>query len=60
MRAADMGHDAKAIARSVVAGLRDGLEDVFVGDVARDLLERWRADPKILEREMTGRDGGGA
>ena len=51
---------AQAIARSVVAGLRDGLEDVFVGDVARDLLERWRADPKILEREMTGRDGGGA
>ena len=25
---------------------------VFVGDVAKDLIDRWRAGPKILEREM--------
>ena len=43
-----------AIARSVVQGLKDGLEDVYCGDVAKDLIERFRAGPKILEREMTG------
>lgn len=42
----------EALARAVVAGLKDGLEDVFVGDVAKDLIARWRAGPKILEREM--------
>lgn len=48
----------EAVARSVVQGLREGLEDVFCGDVARDLHERFCAGPKILEREMTGgRDG---
>ena len=41
-----------AIARALVAGPRDGLEDVYVGDVAKDLVDRWRAGPKILEREM--------
>jgi len=47
-----------ALARAVVSGLKDGLEDVFVGDVAKDLIERWRAGPKVLEREMI--DAGGA
>lgn len=47
-----------ALAKAVVAGLRGGLEDVFVGDVATDLIDRWRAGPKILEREMT--ESGGA
>jgi NAD(P)-dependent dehydrogenase (short-subunit alcohol dehydrogenase family)/uncharacterized OB-fold protein len=41
-----------AIARAVIDGLSGGLEDVFVGDVAKDLIDRWRAGPKILEREM--------
>lgn len=41
-----------ALARAVVEGLKDGLEDVYVGDVAKDLIDRWRAGPKILEREM--------
>ena len=45
-----------AIARDVVKGLREGLEDVYCGDVAKDLIERFRAGPKILEREMTGGD----
>ena len=43
----------ETIARSLVGGLRDGLEDVYCGDVAKDLIERFRAGPKILEREMT-------
>ena len=44
---------APAIAKAIVSGLRDGLEDVFVGDIAQDLIARWRADPKTLELEMT-------
>ena len=44
---------ATAIAKAIVSGLRDGLEDVFVGDIAQDLIARWRADPKTLELEMT-------
>jgi NAD(P)-dependent dehydrogenase (short-subunit alcohol dehydrogenase family)/uncharacterized OB-fold protein len=47
-----------ALARSVVDGLRDGLEDVWCGDVARDIRARRDRDPKVLEREMTpGGDG---
>ena len=45
---------AKTLARSVVQGLIDGLEDVYCGDVAKDLIERFRASPKVQEREMTG------
>lgn len=41
-----------ALARAVIDGLKNGLEDVYVGDVAKDLIDRWRAGPKILEREM--------
>ncbi|WP_136659251.1 SDR family NAD(P)-dependent oxidoreductase [Nitratireductor sp. XY-223] len=48
-----------ALARAVVDGLREGLEDVFVGDVAKDLIDRWRAGPKILEREMMDPGGQG-
>lgn len=44
----------KALARAVVDGLCDGLEDVYCGDVARDMAERWKRDAKVLEREMTG------
>lgn len=43
-----------AIARSVVQGLRDGVEDVWCGDVAKDYAERWRQDPRVLERELAG------
>jgi hypothetical protein len=50
----------EAIARSMITGLRGGLEDVFVGDVAKDLIERWRVSPKILEREMIETMGTGS
>jgi NAD(P)-dependent dehydrogenase (short-subunit alcohol dehydrogenase family)/uncharacterized OB-fold protein len=47
-----------ALARAVVSGLQDGLEDVWCGDIAKDVRDRWRRDPKVLEREMTmGREG---
>ena len=42
-----------ALARSIVAGLREGLEEVFCGDVAKDLALRFREYPGQLEREMT-------
>ncbi|KGF68457.1 short-chain dehydrogenase [Hoeflea sp. BAL378] len=45
---------AAALARSVVEALCEGLEEVFCGDVARDLEARWRSDPKVLERELSG------
>ncbi len=45
--------NAKALARSVVTGLQQGLEDVWCGDVAMEIRERWRRDPKVLERELT-------
>ena len=48
-----------ALARALVAGLQDGLEEVHVGDVAKDFIERWRQNPKILEREMIAQAGEG-
>jgi NAD(P)-dependent dehydrogenase (short-subunit alcohol dehydrogenase family)/uncharacterized OB-fold protein len=43
-----------ALAAAIVQALRDGVEDLFPGDVAQDWLARWRDDPKALEREMGG------
>ena len=40
------------LAKEIVQGLRDGVEDLFPGDVAREWLERWRDNPKVLEREL--------
>ncbi|MEM8700428.1 MAG: SDR family NAD(P)-dependent oxidoreductase [Pseudomonadota bacterium] len=45
---------AHTLAGSLVQGLVDGLEEVYCGDVAKDMIERFRASPKIQEREMTG------
>ncbi|MGH8669489.1 MAG: SDR family NAD(P)-dependent oxidoreductase, partial [Burkholderiales bacterium] len=42
-----------ALAAAVVKALRDGVEDVFPGDVAQEWLERWRDNPKALERELS-------
>jgi NAD(P)-dependent dehydrogenase (short-subunit alcohol dehydrogenase family)/uncharacterized OB-fold protein len=43
-----------ALARAIVKALRDGVEDVYPGDVAQEWLERWRDNPKALEREIAG------
>ncbi|MGE4612550.1 MAG: SDR family NAD(P)-dependent oxidoreductase [Paracoccaceae bacterium] len=43
-----------ALARALVNGLVEGLEDVFCGDFAKDIAERWKRDAKVLERELTG------
>ena len=41
-----------ALAKAVVSALKQGLEDVFVGDIAQDIRERLAANPKALEREL--------
>ena len=41
-----------AIASAIVKALREGIEDVYPGDVAQEWLERWRDNPKVLEREL--------
>jgi NAD(P)-dependent dehydrogenase (short-subunit alcohol dehydrogenase family)/uncharacterized OB-fold protein len=41
-----------ALANAIVKALREGLEDVYPGDVAQEWLERWRDNPKVLEREL--------
>jgi len=43
---------AGALAQAMVRALRDGVEDVYPGDVAQEWLERWRDNPKVLEREL--------
>ncbi|SEB14115.1 short chain dehydrogenase [Variovorax sp. YR216] len=41
-----------ALASSLVKALKEGIEDVYPGDVAQEWLERWRDNPKVLEREL--------
>ena len=41
-----------ALVSAIVKALRDGVEDVYPGDVAQEWLERWRDNPKVLEREL--------
>jgi len=43
----------QALANALVKALRDGIEDVYPGDVAQEWLERWRDNPKALERELS-------
>jgi NAD(P)-dependent dehydrogenase (short-subunit alcohol dehydrogenase family) len=40
------------LAQDIVTALRDGVEDLYPGDVAQEWLQRWRENPKILEREL--------
>jgi NAD(P)-dependent dehydrogenase (short-subunit alcohol dehydrogenase family)/uncharacterized OB-fold protein len=42
-----------ALAAAIVAALRAGIEDLYPGDAAREWLERWRDNPKALERELS-------
>jgi NAD(P)-dependent dehydrogenase (short-subunit alcohol dehydrogenase family)/uncharacterized OB-fold protein len=43
---------AGQVARAVVTALEAGIEDSFVGDVAKDVAARFYQDPKLLEREL--------
>ena len=42
-----------ALASAIVSALREGLEDLYPGDVAQEWLERWRDNPKALEKELS-------
>lgn len=44
----------KALATAIVDALKRGLEEVAVGDVARDLVARLDENPKAVERELAG------
>ncbi|MEO7854799.1 MAG: SDR family NAD(P)-dependent oxidoreductase [Rubrivivax sp.] len=46
-----------ALASAIVKALRDGVEDVYPGDVAQEWLARWRDNPKVLERELSAGSG---
>ncbi|MEZ5812538.1 MAG: SDR family NAD(P)-dependent oxidoreductase [Rhizobiaceae bacterium] len=48
-----------ALARDIVSGLQQGLEEIVAGDVARDFMRRYREDPRVLERELTQIEGMG-
>ena len=43
----------EALAKAVVRALKDGVEDVYPGDVAQEWLLRWQESPKTLERELS-------
>ena len=45
-----------AVAGAIVKALQEGIEDVYPGEIAQEWLERWRHNPKVLERELA--DGG--
>jgi NAD(P)-dependent dehydrogenase (short-subunit alcohol dehydrogenase family)/uncharacterized OB-fold protein len=47
-----------ALANAVLKALRDGVEDVYPGDVAQEWLERWRDNPGVLERELAAGGAG--
>ena len=42
-----------ALANAIVKGLKEGVEDLYPGDVAQEWLARWRDNPKALERELS-------
>ena len=46
-----------AVAHAIVKAMRDGVEDVYPGDVAQEWLARWRDNPKVLERELAAGEG---
>jgi NAD(P)-dependent dehydrogenase (short-subunit alcohol dehydrogenase family)/uncharacterized OB-fold protein len=41
-----------ALAKAVVKALQDGVEDIYPGDVAQDLFNKYRENAKVLEREL--------
>jgi NAD(P)-dependent dehydrogenase (short-subunit alcohol dehydrogenase family)/uncharacterized OB-fold protein len=40
------------LASDIVEALRGGAEDIYPGDIAQEWFERWRDNPKALEREL--------
>ncbi len=45
------------LARAVCQALQQGLEDIAIGEVARDVRARWQQDAGVLEKELTRIEG---
>lgn len=43
----------KLLAREVTHALQQGLEDIAIGDVAKDVRARWKEDAGVLEKQLT-------
>ncbi|MFV0284320.1 MAG: SDR family NAD(P)-dependent oxidoreductase [Castellaniella sp.] len=43
----------ESLASAIVKALKEGIEDVYPGEVAQEWLQRWRDNPKVLERELS-------
>ena len=41
-----------SLANAIVKALKEGIEDIYPGEVAQEWVERWRENPKVLEREL--------
>jgi NAD(P)-dependent dehydrogenase (short-subunit alcohol dehydrogenase family)/uncharacterized OB-fold protein len=41
-----------SVASAVLKALKDGVEDVYPGDVAQEWYARWLESPKVLEKEL--------
>jgi NAD(P)-dependent dehydrogenase (short-subunit alcohol dehydrogenase family)/uncharacterized OB-fold protein len=41
----------EALARAVVEALKDGVEDIYPGDLAQEWLRLWEENPKVLEKQ---------
>ncbi len=41
-----------ALASAVVKALKEGVEDVYPGEVAQEWFARWQESPKVLEKEL--------
>jgi hypothetical protein len=45
------------VARGIVDGVEQDLEDILPDPMARELVATWRRDPKQLERQLAGLTG---
>jgi short-subunit dehydrogenase len=42
----------EALAKALIKALREGVEDVYPGDIAQEWHAKWRENPKVLELEL--------
>ena len=58
VRAMDMPKTSpEDVARAIVSGVEQGLEDIFPDAMSQSLFATWRRDPKELERQLAGMSG---
>jgi len=58
VRAMDMAKTSPVeVARAIVEGVEQGLEDIFPDPMSKSLFNLWREDPKQLERQFAGMSG---